>query len=51
MATFKGKWLGKYSHPMQHLGNDLFCLGRLRNLSATFSQTSDAFFGDIFSRS
>ena len=20
MATFKGKWLGKYSHPMEHLG-------------------------------
>ena len=22
MATFKGKWLGKYSHPMEHLGLD-----------------------------
>ena len=20
MATFKGKWLGKYSRPMEHLG-------------------------------
>jgi len=22
MATFKGKWLGKYSHPMEHVGKE-----------------------------
>ena len=47
-ATSKGKWLGKYSSPMEHLGyNYFYTLGVHRGTQGALERLEAQGFGDI----